>query len=105
VKLDHGFHAVRPFGAAPHPVWQPAGVKIRINRDVVAKALWRSEQCVELHLFHRSLGRLAGFSFADSRKNFIVDICREPLSDPGLLFEEREVVRVIDDSVSRPTVP
>ena len=62
VELDHGLDAVAPLGAAPGAIGQPARVEVRIDRHVVAEALGRGEQRVELDLLDGPLVRLAALA-------------------------------------------
>ena len=84
-------------GAPPRSIGQPARVKVRIDRHVVAKALGRGEQRVELDLLHRPLAPLARSCVADGREHLLVAEGREPLRDPRLPLQEGEVARVVDD--------
>src|SRR5439155_337577 len=72
MELDYGLDAVVALGAAPGRIGQPAGVEVRIDGHVVAKALGRREQCFELDLFHRPLALLAALDLLDGVKDLIV---------------------------------
>jgi hypothetical protein len=56
----------------PSSIWQPAGVKIGINRHIVAKTLGCCEQDFQFDLLDGFLFCLAALSFTYRSENFIV---------------------------------
>ena len=82
VKLDDRGDAVADCEPRRQSVLgQPARVEVGIDRHVVAKALGRAEQRVELDLLDRSLGRPARSDLLDRGEHLVVGERRELRGD------------------------
>jgi hypothetical protein len=81
MELNHGLDAAAPFGMTPGVVRQPASMKVLIHGHVVAEALRRRKQGVELDLLDRLFISLAALGRADGLENFVVRVWRKFFGD------------------------
>ena len=86
-------------------VGKPACVEVRIDGHIVAIALGRGEQRLELDLFDRFFLGGAAPGLADGLEDFGVGEERELLGDPGLPLQQGEIVRPLDDLQVVPEFP
>jgi len=84
VELNYGLDAVAAHGVAPSPIGQAAGMKVGIDRHVVAKALRSGKEGLQFDLLGGSLVSPAVLDFADRRENLIIAERREPLRNPRI---------------------
>ena len=78
---------IRP---APGAVWQAPRVEVGVDRHVVAVALGRRQQRIELDFLDRPLGRAPMLAALDGVEHLVVGVARQASRDVGDLAECRQ---------------
>ena len=105
VQLDHRGDPLGERRVAPQQLGKPAGVKVGIDRHVVAVPLLRRENSLQLHLLHRPFLAASGPDLPDGLQDFLIVESRKGLGDLLLPLHDRELSGLLDDRQVVPMVP
>jgi hypothetical protein len=97
MDLDHCIDAIRQVSSSPEIVGKPPGVEVGIHGNVIAETFGHSEERIQLNLLDRSLVNSSISMCVNCFEYFVVFKGCEALGDDGLLLEESQVFRGLND--------